>query len=731
MVYHIRDAQGQPQLPSSCAIYVDGLEIGYGGAPVIEGLRMQVPVGSIYGLLGPSGCGKSTLLKVLLGRLYPEAGKVFALGSTPGTKGHIVPGRGVGYAPQEPALYNDITIDETFEFHARLHGLNRTKLQSRTKWLADFLDLPPLNTLVSKLSGGQNRRVSLAAALLHDPQLLILDEPTVGVDPLLRSRIWQHLVEVAKAGVTVIVTTHYIEEARQADCVGLMRNGRILDEGPPLQLMRKYNMETLEDVFLALCRKNDDDVNNVTVIHGETTPLLTLDSVTFLPTSNIATDTTPPVHDDKDKDDRHKDYSKDEGAHIAYSHNGVSLNGTAMSHSWTAGFLLCMIHIFAIAQRKSKQLIRNKKLLAFTVLTPAFQIFLFFIAIGPDPKGLNFAVVNQDAGINFGSLHYNLGAMVVNNMKSDIFNLHNYSDLDLAIAGVKKGKDWGVVYIPTNFTSDMQNKFISRDPNVNYQTTLHLYLDMSNYQITVLIQQKILEAFESMASFVSNITVSPIEIDEAVYGSTEVRFKNFLAPGMIALICFAHSIGITAVAFVREKNDGTMDRIYAAGVNSRSIIIGHYLISNVILMVQTGTLLTLVIFVFKVTIQGSIGWVIVILLALGGVGMSLGLLISGAATIETEAVQLSLSAYFPALLMSGVIWPVESIPGWMAWVSYGLPTTWAAQALRSIMIRGWGIENQQVWFAIVVILIWGISLIFIASLILKTHNIKAWCKKRK
>jgi len=254
---------------------------------------------------------------------------------------------------------------------------------------------------------------------------------------------------------------------------------------------------------------------------------------------------------------------------------------------------------------------------------------------------------------------------------------------------------------------------------------------MSNYQVTILVQQKILGAFQEMAQDKFNITVSPVEVDEAIYGSVDVKFKNFLAPGMIALICFAHSIGITAVAFVREKNDGTMDRIYAAGVTSKSIILGHYVISNVILILQTSMLLTLVVFLFQVSIKGNIIWVIFMLLSLGGVGMCLGLVISGAATIETEAVQLSLSAYFPALLMSGVIWPLESIPNWISWLSHSLPTTWAAQALRSIMIRGWGITDQQIWLAYVIILAWGIGLISIASLILNKNSVQHWCKKKR
>jgi len=411
-----------------------------------------------------------------------------------------------------------------------------------------------------------------------------------------------------------------------------------------------------------------------------------------------------------------------------YKHDHIQLPAPTYP-SFAASFMKTLSHVLAIAQRKAMQIIRNRKLLAYTLLTPAFQIFLFFIAIGPNPRDLNFAIVNSDVGV--GPL--NLGNLIVANLAKDahIFSLHTYYDVDNAIQQVKKGKEWGVLYIPTNFTMDLASKFFNpNDPNIQYQSTLHMYLDMSNYQITILIQQSILESFDATVKANYNISISPVEVDEAVYGSTDVQFKNFLAPGMIALICFAHSIGITAVAFVREKNDGTMDRIYAAGVNSKAIIMGHYLVSNGILIIQTSVLLALVVFVFHVAIAGNIAWVVVILLALGGVGMSLGLVISGAATIETEAVQLSLSAYFPALLLSGVIWPLEAIPSWISWLSYALPTTWAAQALRSIMIRGWGITNPQVWQAILIIIAWSIALMFVAVIILKTNTIKFWLKRK-
>ena len=142
------------------------LERGYGSLEVLRGLDMTVAAGSIYGLLGPSGCGKTTLLKVLLGRLVPWSGSALALGGAPGEPGAPVPGPAVGYAPQELALYDDLSIGETLRFHGRLQLLEPAQVAQREAWLLDFLDLPDPERVVGKLSGGQKRRVSLAVALL-------------------------------------------------------------------------------------------------------------------------------------------------------------------------------------------------------------------------------------------------------------------------------------------------------------------------------------------------------------------------------------------------------------------------------------------------------------------------------------------------------------------------------------------------------------------------------------
>ena len=234
-------------------VRVDGAVAGYGAKMILTGLSMSVRKGSIYALLGPSGCGKTTLLSCILGRKSLQSGDIRVDGGVPGDRSIGLPGCLVGYMPQDICLYMEFTIQETFQYFGRLQRLSADYLEKRQRELLELLELPESSRRVSALSGGQKRRLSFAVALLHNPKILILDEPTVGVDPVVRARIWSHLQSLTHTGVTIIITTHYIEEARDANMVGIMRNGRLLAQESPGLLMERHQAQTLEKVFLRLC----------------------------------------------------------------------------------------------------------------------------------------------------------------------------------------------------------------------------------------------------------------------------------------------------------------------------------------------------------------------------------------------------------------------------------------------------------------------------------------------
>ena len=221
---------------------------------VLNNLNMNVERGTIYALMGSSGCGKSTLLSCIVGSLYLDGGSVEVLGSF----GSEIPMKKIGYMPQEYALINEFTIRDVTFFFGRLYGMSEKKIKERFKVLRKLLELPEESKLVGECSGGEKRRISFAVSLLHEPELIILDEPTVGLDSLLREKIWNYLKEqTINSHVTVIITTHYIHEASKANHVGLMRNGILIAEEAPQTLLNRLDVDSLQDAFIKLSLKQN------------------------------------------------------------------------------------------------------------------------------------------------------------------------------------------------------------------------------------------------------------------------------------------------------------------------------------------------------------------------------------------------------------------------------------------------------------------------------------------
>jgi ABC-2 type transport system ATP-binding protein len=233
---------------SSSAVQATGVRKRFGQLDALAGLDLEVRAGEIYGLLGPNGSGKTTFIRCLAGLVRPDAGSVIVLGRTP--RDAVAAGR-VGYMTQAAALYGDLSVDENLEFLARLEGVEDpdASIEAALRTV-DLLDRG--RSIVSTLSGGMRQRVSLAGALLHQPDLLLLDEPTVGIDPVLRQEFWAHFRTLASKGTTLLVSSHVMDEASRCDRLGLIRAGRVLAEGTAAELTSRAGTRDLESAFLTL-----------------------------------------------------------------------------------------------------------------------------------------------------------------------------------------------------------------------------------------------------------------------------------------------------------------------------------------------------------------------------------------------------------------------------------------------------------------------------------------------
>jgi len=239
--------EGPATVTVPVAVKVQGAYKRYPQQIVLRGLNLNLAQGCIYGLLGPSGCGKTTLLNCIVGRQQLDAGDIYVRAKSK---------QDIGYMPQDLSMNLLLTIHEILVYFGLLAGKSKAEILKRIEDLQDLLQLPPTHRKLENLSGGQQRRVSLSVALLHNPELLILDEPTVGLDPVINEKIWKmflHLSALEKK--TILITTHYIEEAKQANMVGLMRDGVLLAEENPQALISLHQSNSLEDVFLLLCRQ--------------------------------------------------------------------------------------------------------------------------------------------------------------------------------------------------------------------------------------------------------------------------------------------------------------------------------------------------------------------------------------------------------------------------------------------------------------------------------------------
>lgn len=216
----------------------------------LDGLSLEIPSGITYGLLGPNGSGKTTLIRILVGIVSITSGEVSVLGQKPG-----VPevARQIGYMTQLPALYNELTVQENLEFFAKIFGTAKEKRFKRINELLDLVELSnKRKTVVSALSGGMKQRTSLACALVHSPKLLFLDEPTVGVDPALRITFWDYFKQLNNQGVTIVVSSHVMDEAQRSDHLALLRGGKLLIAGTLSTILKATSKKNLEEAFLAV-----------------------------------------------------------------------------------------------------------------------------------------------------------------------------------------------------------------------------------------------------------------------------------------------------------------------------------------------------------------------------------------------------------------------------------------------------------------------------------------------
>ncbi|KAK9501880.1 hypothetical protein O3M35_012521 [Rhynocoris fuscipes] len=705
---------------------------------ILDNLNMTVPKGCIYGLLGASGCGKTTLLSCIVGRRRLNSGEIWVLGGKPGHKGSGVPGPRIGYMPQDVALYGEFTIAETLRFFGWVAGMNTRDIDNKSEFLLKLLQLPSQNRRVKELSGGQQRRVSMAATFLHDPELLILDEPTAGVDPVLRQNVWDYLVELTTIkGTTIIITTHYIDETKQASLIGLMRGGRFLAEESPAELLLRHNSDSLEDAFLKLSliqnkgrRRRSSIVSDVVAQAASTLPELQDPHLVV-----------------NDAFEGNTEISGEFGDTISLSGRSVSPLPAPppceplppeeeVESSWKDMFNVYQSHhMKALIWKNILWLWRSVGMLLFVLGMPVVEIVIFCLSIGRDPIGLHIAIVNNEVpygmpcNYNASCVYENLSCRYLEILGKYKHTLVNYESLEDGTYAISKGMAWAMVNIPPEFSEMVRLRGeleMSANDTIIDGSVINITMDMSNQQISRFLER---DFYFSVQQFISSVAEScgapeelvklPINFRQPVYGPRVPNFTNFAAPGVMLTIVFFLSVALTSGTMLVERNEGILERCLVCGITGLELLTSHVITQSMIMVIQSLTVIVCSLYVFNIVNNGPIFWALVLVLLCGFCGMTFGFVVSCLCDDERNATYLALGSFLPFVMLCGIVWPIEGMHKILRSISFVLPLTLTTESLRSILARGWDIDHPYVYYGFISITIWIFIYMAASVLLLK------------
>ena len=254
-----------PPVGGEVVVRTTDLRKVFGSLIAVDGLDLEVHRGEVFGLLGPNGSGKTTTIRMLCGLLEPTAGQATVAGIDVVEDPEGVRRR-IGYMSQRYGLYDDLTVSENIRFYASMYGLRGARREARSQALLDDLGLRPRkDQMAGTLSGGWKQRLALACATAHEPDMLFLDEPTAGVDPASRRMFWNWIYELAKAGTTILVTTHYMDEAERCQRLAFLSRGHLIALGTVAEVTKAFGQPSIEDVFIELQRRDERDTTTYKV----------------------------------------------------------------------------------------------------------------------------------------------------------------------------------------------------------------------------------------------------------------------------------------------------------------------------------------------------------------------------------------------------------------------------------------------------------------------------------
>lgn len=625
-----------PPLPdygeNEYALEAKNLTVKFGDFTAVDHVNFKIKRGEIFGFLGSNGCGKSTTMKVLTGLLEASEGEAWLFGqSVEGSD--IETRRRVGYMSQAFSLYSELTIEQNLVLHAKLFHVPAEQIDQRVQLMLQRFDLENVRTkLPDDLPLGIRQRLSLAVALVHNPEILILDEPTSGVDPIARDNFWRHLIKLSREdGVTIFISTHFMNEAMRCDRMSMMHAGKVLDSASPEQLIKNRQAENLEEAFIG--------------------------------------------------------YLLDAGAGSKSEQTDISLSMPAEPENEKKSNVskkFSVQRLLSYAWREALELSRDPIRATMALLGSIILLLVMGYGITMDVEDLNFAVLDRDqSGL---SENY---AMSLSGSRYFIEKpqLQNYDELD---ARMRSGDISLAIEIPANFARD-----VARGENVEIAAWIDGAMPSRAETVQGYVQgihsywlmQQSLEksGYE---------TSSSVNVETRFRYNPDIKSLPAMAPAVFPLLLLLIPAMLTALSVVREKELGSIVNLYVTPVTRTEFLIGKQLPYLVLAMLNFLLMCLIIVVLFDVPIKGSfltlsIASFLFVIFATG-----MGLLASTVTNSQIASMFfVMIGTLVPVMQFAGIINPVSSLEGFGRWFGEIYPATHMVNISRGIFNKGLGFED--------------------------------------
>lgn len=370
-----------------------------------------------------------------------------------------------------------------------------------------------------------------------------------------------------------------------------------------------------------------------------------------------------------------------------------------------------------VTKRVFRDIKNDKRTIGLIFLAPIFAMFIFGLAFSGEVKDVNIGVVNHDPGfVTPNGENLSLSNKIIANIDPSVLNIKYYKNEEEAVNQVKDGKSYGVIIFPENFTQDAFLGFTN--PSLNKSTQITIKADESVVNVKNAIMGTISDSIDTTVK--EEGIKSPVTVNsDPVYGK-DATFIDFFVPGIMAFVVYLLTTLLTLLAFVGERTSGTLDRLLSTPLRESEIVGGYGLAFGIIGTLQAAFLLTVAIFAFNIMIVGNVILAFIIVALLAVVSQSLGILLSSLAKREAQAIQFIPFVILPVFLLSGVFWPVEAIPIWLRPISYLVPPTYAVDACRGVMLKGWGFA--QIWSDFLALILFAVFFLLLATWSLKRKS---------